>query len=142
MAILARVKWKAGNYPNSDGGKYLAELFYYDGKNLVKKDTNTDLTEHLNYECKIQLYRSQQTTAPETIYKNTFSSLQSALNFFNSLVSATGAQHCDATREHDFIAPVFTNKELTNTIIEKLDEAVQRITGSIEELAEATARSK
>lgn len=142
MATLARVKWKAGDYPGSDGGKYLAELSYFDAKKLVKKDLAIDLTEHESYECKIELYRSPQTTSPETIYKNTFSSLQSALNFFNSLVSATGAQNCDHTREHDFIAPVFTNKELSDIILEKLDEAVQRITGSIEELAEATARSK
>ncbi|MGC0793676.1 hypothetical protein [Pantoea agglomerans] len=142
MATLARVKWKAGDYPGSDGGKYLAELSYFDAKRLVKKDPASDLTEHESYECKIELYRTRQTTTPETIYKNTFSSLQSALNFFNSLVSATGAQHCDHTREHDFVVPLSTNKELSDIIVKKLDEAVQQITGSIGELAEATARSK
>ncbi|GEM_PF-3667978 len=146
MATLARVKWKSGDYPGADGAKYLAELSFFDATELVVKDLERNLKEHKNYQCKIMLYRTPETTAPEIIYQDTFPSLQAALGFFSNLVASTGAQHCDHTRPHDFRAPAYTNQELANSMIEKsqkaLEEAVQRITGSIEELAEAIARQK
>jgi len=148
MATLARVKWKAGKYLGSgaDGAKYLAELSFMDDSELVAKDLERNLKEHKNYQCKIMLYRTPETITPETIYQDTFPSLQAALGFFANLVTSTGAQHCEDTWQDDFRAPAYTNQELANSRIEKsqtaLEEAVQRITGSIEELAEAIARQK
>lgn len=133
MALITQVKWAAGSYPGGSDAKYLAKLTMLESVHVRE---NAKDEENMKYECKIDAFfvgRPHET--PEEIYKKRFSTLPEAMRFFSDLVHATGAVHCDATRESDFKTPKLSNKELAEHVID-------RITGSIEELAESIARQK
>lgn len=126
MALIARVKWATGFYPTGSDAKYLASLSFSENESAAE---GADKYDDRKYTCKIQAFfvgRSHQT--PEDIYVGKFSTLPQAMSFFSDLINATGAIHCDTTRENDF-----TTKPRTT------DERMNLLTGNIKEGLDALA---